>query len=1033
MFNKLIYWSLKNPILVIILGLVLLSAGIVAVFNMPFDVFPDLTAPTVTILTEGRGMAPVEMENQVTFPIEAALNGVPGVRRVRSASSIGISIVWAEFDWGTDIYLARQIVSEKISLVSAVLPSEVDRPVLAPISSIMGEILFISLTSDQHSPLDVRTYADTQLRRRLLSVPGVSQVTPIGGGVKQYQVIMDMSRMRELAITIEEVTRALGESNRNVTAGFIDKGPVEFMVQGEGRFVGIEDIAATVIREHESIPVRLSDVADVRIGEAPRRGDGSVNGKPAVIIGIQKQPDVNTLELTRRLEVIFDEIEAALPQGMVLNRELFRQADFIEVAIENILEALRDGSILVVLIVLLFLANLRATAITLTAIPLSLVTTVIILQSLGASINTMTLGGIAIAIGALVDDAVIDVENVYRRLRENMRLPLGERRPTLDVVYRASVEIRSSIVFATFIIVLVFIPIFFLSGVEGRLLFPLGMAYIIAIIASLIVAMTLTPVLCSLVFPRSKTLQRGYEPPLSHLLKGAYSATLDFVLRRPWMVIAPSLVLLAVTLILTQFWGFTFLPEFNEGALSISAVTLPGTNLEQANEYGLMIESILLKQPEVVSVARRQGRAELDEHAQGVESSEIDVSYELKDRGKAEFLEALRAELAFLPGMNITVGQPISHRIDHMLSGTRASIAIKIFGPDLTVLRQLAEETKQGIAGVEGVVDLSIDQQMNIPTIRVRFDRQKLARFGLRPEAAADTLQAALSGVPATRVLEGANSFDVVVKLADSAPLSDETLGELIMINPDGEVVPLSEVAAIVKDFGPNRVGREELERKMVVSCNVADRGVASVVDDIRAIVDPVVGARDGYRVEYGGQFESAVTAGQVLGLLGMLVIVGIAFLLFLAFRSWRDALLTMSNLPLALIGGVFGVFLSGGVLSIASIIGFITVFGIATRNGIMMVSHIKHVQEHEGVTDFRAAVYKGASERLIPILMTALATGLALVPLALRGGQPGSEIETPMAFVILFGLITSMLLNMIIVPALYILFGKPTPAKVQQ
>lgn len=1026
MIDTLISWSLRNRAAVLVAATLLLVIGGYTAVQMPVDVFPDLTAPTVTVITEARGMAPIEVESQVTFPIEAAVNGASGVRRVRSATAVGLSIVWVEFGWGTDIYAARQIVSEKVNVAAGGLPPEVDRPVLAPVSSIMGEILFISLTSDKHTPIELRTTADTVIRRRILSVPGVSQVTPIGGGVKQFQVLVSPAKLQASGLSLGQVTRALAEGNENVSAGFINERSSEWLITGVGRVRSLEDIGDTVVNATQGIPTKVADLGEVVIGEEPKRGEGSTKGKPAVILGIQKQPGANTLMLTKQLDAVLEDISSKLPAGMTIDRRIFRQADFIEIAIRNVQGALRDGGLLVVVIVLLFLANMRATFITLTAIPLSLVVTVLVMKFFGATMNTMTLGGMAIAIGALVDDAVILVENVFRRLRVNSLHPADKRKKVLQVIFDASIEIQKSIVFATLIIALVFLPIFFLSGVEGRLLKPLGLAYIVSLGASLLVALTVSPVLCHLLLPRSRAVIEGKEPKVVTWLKSHYGRILTPVLAHPWRVTFPAAAALVLALGSTVFMGRSFLPEFNEGTLTLSAVTLPGTSLEQANEYGKLIEQTLMAHPEVTGVARRQGRAELDEHAQGVESSEIDVSLKMQKRAKKEFLEALRRDFSLIPGMNIIIGQPISHRIDHMLSGTRANVAVKIFGDNLYQLRLLANRARKEMETVPGVVDLSIEQQTDVPILRAHFDRNAIARHGLTVREVAQTMEAAVKGVTVSRVLEGRNSFDLVVRLTEPSGWRLDDLGELLVATPSGAKVPLKSLADIRRETGPNYISREQVERKIVVMCNVAGRDVTSVVNDCKKVVDPLVAGMAGYRVDYGGQFESAAEAGRVIALLGVAVVIGIGFLLHLAFGSARDAALIMLNLPLALIGGVAGVFVSGGVLSVASLIGFITVFGIATRNGIMLVSHIKYLEEHEGVTDFREAVFRGAMERLAPILMTALAAGLALIPLALGGHKPGSEIQTPMAIVILFGLLTSMLLNMIVVPALYLRFGRP-------
>lgn len=1029
MIDSLIRWSIKNRAAVLLIAFLFTCAGGYAVVKMPVDVFPDLTAPTVTVITEAHGMAPIAVESQVTFPIEAALNGAPGVRRVRSSTAVGISVVWVEFNWGTDIYSARQIVGEKVALIGDELPPEVEKPILAPISSIMGEVMILGLSSDRHSRTTLRTVAETTVRRRLLAVPGVSQVTPIGGGRKQYQAVLSPSKLQAHQVTMQNVIDALKRSNENVSAGFLNQGGSEFLVEGKGRLKTTDDISETVVSAFDGIPVRIKELGEVRVGEAPKRGDASVDGRPSVILAIQKQPNANTLLLTEKLDEVLDDIDKSLPEGMVFNRELFRQANFIKVAVQNVFHALRDGGILVVLIMLLFLANIRASFITLLAIPLSLVAAVLTLQAFGASINTMTLGGMAIAIGALVDDAVIDVENVFRRLRDNAAKAPEDQISTMKVVYRASVEIRTSIVFATFIIVLVFLPLFFLSGVEGRLLQPLGVAYVVSLLASLVVAVTVTPALCHLLLPSSKAIHNDHEPLLVRVLKKCYGYFLDPSLRRPWLITTPVIFLFVAALVSMSAMGRSFLPEFNEGALTVASVTMPGTSLKESDALGRLVEEVMRKHPEVVSVGRRTGRAELDEHAQGVEASELDVALKMGKRSKEEFLEELRRDFAQLSGVNVTIGQPISHRIDHMLSGTRANIAVKIFGKNLYKLRNLAEQTREAMSTVTGVVDLSVEEQANIPILEVRFDRERIAQYGLTIENVAHTLEAAIQGLAVTRILEGRYSFEVAVHLAEANPWTPQSIGELLVDTPSGACVPLGALADISKNIGPNRISREQVERKIVVSCNVAGRDVISVVEECKKSVDPIIANATGYHVEYSGQFESANEASQRLLFLGIAVFLGVGFLLQLAFGSVRDAVFVMLNLPLALIGGVVGVFLSGGVLSVASIIGFIAVFGVATRNGIMLISHIRHLQLEEGVTNFHEAVRRGAMERLVPILMTALASALALVPLALGGGKPGNEIQTPMAIVMLCGLTSSLILNMVVIPALYLKLGRPAKA----
>jgi CzcA family heavy metal efflux pump len=1029
MIARLINWSLTNRLIVLVIAAVVLIGGTAVAVKMPVDVFPDLTAPSVTVITEAHGMAPEEVETLVTFPIETAVNGAAGVRRVRSSTATGISVVWVEFDWGTDIYQARQVVNEKLQLAAFNLPAEAERPVLAPVSSIMGEIMFISLTSDKQSAMELRSTADWVIRPRLLSVPGISQVTPIGGDTKEYQVIISPERMAASGVSLSQVISAVKGTNQNTSAGFYVEGGQEYLIHGIGRVNHIQDIANTVVNLNNGRPVLISHLADVRIGPAIKRGEGSTQGTPAVILGLQKQPGANTLTLTRELDRTLDEIQKRLPAGMSINRHIFRQADFIQISIDNVLEALRDGAIVVVVILLLFLMNLRATLITLLAIPLSLLVAVLTLRLFGASINTMTLGGMAIAIGALVDDAIIDVENVFRRLRENAKLDANARQNPLIVTLRASLEIRSSITFATFIIMLVFVPLFFLSGVEGRLLAPLGIAYVVSLFASLIVAASVTPVLCSLLLPRSKGVNQGEESAVVRGLKNAYQKTLAVVIRRQGMVLGTAVVLFLITLASIPFMGRAFLPEFNEGTLTINVVTLPGTSLEESNRLGQMVESILLSFVEVKTTARRTGRAELDEHAQGVEAAEIDVGLKMQQRSKEEFLQELRRALTAVPGMSITIGQPISHRIDHMLSGTRANIAVKIFGDDLRRLRALAQQVRDSMAKVPGVVDLTIEQQTDIPTLRLQLDRDRIARVGLKVEEVSEAVETAFLGKAVSRVLEGQRSFDLVVRAEEANRQNLEAVRSTLIDTPLGGKVPLALLAEVRKDLGPNIISREDVQRKIVVSSNVAGRDLQGVVRDIQSNVAKNVSLPQGYYVTYGGQFESAQEASQTIGLLSALVIGGIVLLLMAALRSLRDALIILVNLPLALIGGIFGIFLSGGVLSVASLIGLITLFGIAARNGIMMVSHIRHLMEEEGES-FERAVERGAMERLSPIMMTALCAGLALLPLVLRGGEPGSEILTPMAIVILAGLFSSTALNMIVVPVLYLRFGRPVAEK---
>lgn len=1023
MLDRIIGWSLNNRLVTLFGAAVLLLAGSWAALTLPVDVFPDLTAPTVTVLAEAHGMAPEEVETQVTFPIESVVNGATGVRRVRSSSAQGIAIVWVEFDWGTDIFRARQIVSEKLQLAASQLPADLDAPVLAPVTSIMGEILLVGMTTDRHSDMDVRSTADWTVRKRLLSIEGVSQVIPIGGQVKQYQVRVNPEGLRAYGVTLSEVLRAAEESNSNAAGGIYQDSGREVLIRGLGRARSVEDIAGTVVAVRNGIPVLLGDVAEVAVGPAPRFGIGSVNAEPAVILSVQKQPDANTLALTERIDEELGRIQSRLPDGMTINRGIFRQSSFIELAVGNVIEALRDGALLVVLILFVFLWNLRTTGISVLAIPLSLGVAVLAMKLLGVTINTMTLGGMAIAIGALVDDAIIDVENVFRRLKENRARPEAEREPSLKVVYEASREVRGPILNATIIISIVFLPLFFLSGVEGRMLRPLGFAYIVSIVASLVVAITVTPTLCSFLLPNARIMDREEESWLVERLKKIYSRTLGWVLARTTTVIAAAGVLLVLTLAVVPFLGRGFLPEFQEGTLVISAVTVPGTGLDTSNDLGNRIEGILLQHPAVIGTSRRTGRAELDEHAQGANAAEIDVRLDLTSIPLDAVLNELRGDLAFVPGTNITIGQPIGHRIDHMLSGTRASIAIKLFGPDLYELRRYGEQIRAQAELIPGVVDLSVEQQADVPQLRVYADRPAMARYGVTPMMLAETIDVAFAGEVVSEVREGQESYDLVVRYDEAFRGNAERVGAALVDTPVGARIPLSALAAVRYERGPNTISRENVQRKIVVSANVAGRDVGSVVSEIEAAVASGVSLPEGYYVEYGGQFESARQATRTIALLSLLSIVLIFLVLYKEFGGARPALLVMVNLPLALTGGLAAVFLLlAGELNVAALVGFITLFGIAVRNGILLVSHYQHLIR-DGL-DLRAAVFQGSMERLNPILMTALTAGLALIPLALGGGEPGKEIQTPMAIVILGGLLTSTFLNMVVVPALFVRFG---------
>ncbi len=1032
--NHLIRWSIEHRLLVIAASVLLVVFGLDVTRRMPVDVFPDLTAPTVTVVTEAHGLASEEVELLVTFPLETALNGVSGLRRVRSASGVGLSIVWAEFEWGTDLHRARQAVNEKLQLAAPQLPRDLPPPTMAPESSVMGEILFIAIRAEvpatearaaEEQLMALRTTADWVVRKRLLSVSGVSQVVPIGGAVREYQVQVRPEALTALDLTFDQVAEALRTGNHNAAGGFFVEGQQEYLLRAVGRARSVDDLGLTPITVRDGVPITVRQVADVRAGPRPKRGEGSANAEPAVVLAITKQPDANTLELTARVDAALNEIERTLPAGLKIDRRLFRQADFISSAIQNVFVALRDGALFVAVILFMFLLNVRATVISLLAIPVSLVASVLALNWAGVTLNTMTIGGLTIAIGSLVDDAIIDVENVFRRLRENAGRAEAERRPVLEVIYDASCEIRGSIVFATLIIVLVFVPLFFLSGLEGRMLAPLGLAYIVALVASLLVAVTLTPALCAWLLRRPGALGHG-ESAVVRALKRAYAPTLDWALQRPRFVLGASAAAFLVTAAVVPFLGRSFLPEFNEGALTISATTLPGTSLAESDRLGRRVEETLLTFPEVVSTARRTGRAELDEHAQDVSASEIDVTLDLSkgDRDKAALLDDLRAALGEVGGVVLTIGQPLSHRIDHMLSGTRSAIALKLFGDDLDRLRGLALQVQQVAERTPGAVDVSIEQQVDLPVLELRADRERAAQFGLTTGALVESVEAALTGVKVGVLLEGPRAIDLVVRYEASVREDREALMATPVDTPTGVRVPLKAVAELVRTTSPNTIVRENVQRKLVVQANVAGRDLGAVVDDLRARIEAQVTFPEGYFIVYGGQFESAAEATRTLVGLTIAATIGIFLLLIVAFSSIRNALLTLINLPLALIGGVAAVALTSGVISVASLVGFITLFGIATRNGILLISHFEHLRTHEGA-DLAEAVTRGALERLSPVLMTALCAALALIPLVLAGHEPGNEIQAPMAVVILGGLLSSTALNLLVVPVLYARFGR--------
>ena len=1024
MLNAIIRFSLQNRLLVIAASVFLVVYGGYVMVNLPVDVLPDINRPMVTIMTESHGLAPEEVERLVTFPLETLLNGATNVERVRSQSAPGLSIIWVEFGWDTNVYIARQIVNERLQLASAQLPPEVV-PVMGPISSIMGGIHLISLRAEEESisGLELRTLADWTIRPRILAIPGVAQVVNMGGGVRQYQVLVNPQRMRDFSISLAELERAIGFSNSATSGGFLNRGGQEYLIRNMGRIETLDDLGNSVVAVRGSVPVYVRDVARVQFGPQIRRGESAYNGQHAVIMQITKQPGANTLELTERVEAALDEIRAGLPEGVVVDPAVFRQADFIATAIDNVVDALRDASILVVIVLFLFLLNFRTTTITLTAIPLSFLITAVVMKFFGITINTMMLGGLAIAIGELVDDAIVDVENVFRRLRENRQRDHPEA--ALSVVFRASSEIRNSIVFATLIVILVFLPLFFLSGVEGRLFTPLGVAYVVSILASLLVSLTLTPVLCYYLLGRSKLLERREDGWLVRQLKHGQTLLLDVTLEHPGKILlgAGFLVLFALSFI--PLMGRTFLPGFNEGSYTINLVAEPGTSLPRSDQIGTRAELLLLEVEEVVSTGRRTGRAELDEHAEGVHYSEIDVTLR-EGRPKEEIEADIREKLDQIPNISVNVGQPISHRIDHLLSGTFAEIAVKIFGEDLTVLRSLAEEVEQIMSGVTGVRDLYVEAQVPIPQVRIEVNRTQAARYGLGVGEITEALETALNGRVITQVLEEQRSFDVFLRLDHFWRDNLEFLDDVLVDLPTGGSIPLAQVASIETSTGPNQILRENGLRRIVVQCNVAGRDLGGVVEEIRDRVAAQMDFPEGYFVSYGGQFESQVNATRLILLLSIISVTAIFVLLYSHFQRVGLALQIMLTLPLSFIGAIAAIFLTDGILSVASLVGFITLLGISARNGIMMISHYLHLMRYEGEKFGKKMIVRGTLERLVPVMMTALTTALALVPLALSRGVAGREILYPVAVVILGGLISSILLNMVVLPSLFLKFGSP-------
>lgn len=1029
MLNKIINFALNNRLLIVVASVLLIAFGSFVGSRMEVDVFPDLTAPTVVVLTEAHGMAPEEVEKLVTFPIETSVNGATNVRRVRSSSSAGISIVWVEFEWNTDIFKARQIVNEKVIAVGENLPDGVGNPTMAPQSSIMGEIMFVSLSADSTSQMDLRTIADWTIRPRLLATGGVSQVVVIGGEYKQYQILASPQKMEFYNVSLTELVEASKEANGNSSGGFINEYGNEYIVKGIGRTNNINEIGKSIIKKINGNPVKIEDVAEIKIGAAPKIGDASKNGNPAVVLAISKQPGTNTLELTDQIDASIKDIKSNLPGDIEMDTHVFRQADFINASISNIQKVLWEGTAFVIIVLFLFLMNWRATAISLVAIPISLIVAILTLKWLGFTINTMSLGGMAIAIGDLVDDAIIDVENVFKRLKENARKPVAEQKKKLKVIFDASFEIRTSIINATFIIIVAFLPLFFLSGMEGKLLAPLGIAFIVALFASLIVSITLTPVLCSYLLTNDKMLQKQHkESWLVERLQKGYVILLEKVMRWKKTMIASCVILFVLALLAFSQLGRSFLPEFNEGSLVVSAVSIPGISLDESNKIGNNIEKALREVPEIRVTTRRTGRAELDEHAQGVNSSEIEAPFTLTERDRDEFMADVREKLAGISGVNITIGQPIGHRIDHMLSGTRANIAIKIFGDDLNKLFTLSTQIKNEIKGVEGLVDLSIEQQVEIPQIQIKAKRDLLNHYGITIGEFNEFVDVAFAGEKVSDVYEGTRTFDLIVRLDEANRTKIEDIRNTYIDTDSGQKIPLHYVADIVSTSGPNTINRENVKRKTVVSANVVDRDQKSVVEEIQRIVGEKITLPEGYHIEYGGQFEAEAEASKTLMVTSLLSLLVIFLLLFQEFKNVKTSGIILLNLPLALIGGIFSIYFTSGILSIPAIIGFITLFGVATRNGILLVSHYITLQE-EGLNLYDTII-QGSKDRLSPILMTALTAGLALIPLAIAGDLPGNEIQSPMAKVILGGLLTSTLLNIFIVPVVYFLSNSKSVTK---
>ena len=1023
MLNNIIRFSLKNRIVVLVSAILLVVFGIYTAKTMDVDVFPDLNAPTVVVMTEAGGMAPEEVERLVTFPLETAVNGATDVRRVRSSSTTGFSIVWVEFNWGMDIYRARQIVSEKIAEVRDQLPENVGNPTLGPQSSILGELMFVAITADSTSLRDLRTLADWTIRPRLLATGGVAQVSVLGGELREYQILLDPARMKHYGVGLNDVLTAVNGMNQNTSGGVLYEYGNEYIVRGVRSTTSLSEMGKSLVKRVNGMPVMLRDIAEVKIGDkAPKMGVASLKGKPCVVMTVTKQPNTSTLDLSKQIDAALLDVQKSLPKDVSLSTDVYRQERFITSSIDNVKKSLYEGGFFVVIVLFLFLMNVRTTVISLVTIPVSLVVSIVTLHLLGLTINTMSLGGMAIAIGSLVDDAIVDVENVFKRLRENRLLPENLQRPLLTVIFEASREVRMPILSSTLIIIVSFIPLFFLTGMEGRLLAPLGIAFITALCASTVVALTLTPVLCSFLLGRKQGKNGEKESVVALWLNRHYNSLLQKAINRKRVVISITGALLVLALVVFFSLGRSFLPPFNEGSFTINVSTMPGISLEESDKIGLRVEKILLEIPEIKTVGRKTGRAELDEHALGVNNSEIEAPFVLADRSKDEVIDDIRSRLEEIPGVSIEVGAPITHRIDAMLSGTQANIAIKLFGDDLNKMYSLGNLIKEEISDVKGIADLNVEQQVERPQLQIVPNREMMAKYGLTMSDFGEMVNVLLNGQVVSMVYEGNRSFDLTLKVNDDSRSTAERIKNLT-ISVDGQAIPLCHIADIVSATGPNTINRENVARKLVVSANVAGRDLTGVVSDIQKRINERVSLPEGYHVEYGGQFESEKAASQTLLVMSIFSILVIYLLLFAQFRNFTQAAVILLNLPLALIGGVMAVSMTDGMISIPAIIGFISLFGIATRNGMLLISRFNDLR-NEGLSVMEC-VMKGSADRLNPILMTALTSALALIPLVIGGDLPGNEIQSPMAKVILGGLFTSTLLNAFIIPIMYLLTNK--------